>query len=217
MPNLWLDSFNNLIICTKGQKWGSNYGRTGEKYDLFTGLLQDWKPFQKPNSKLSVLYGFGSFNEGLRNQIRCHGGQSNCILIPSNTPQNWAMKQLIHNTASYLPRLQSLEHCQAFIIPSPRVKLRRKLKPYIAPHCGPDIIISPVCGLSQGALLMQEFALDKTLKKLFSGSSAALWLCYHQNSSHWVDVELLPDHGACLKHLPKLSLVSSHGGLTSDQ
>ena len=119
MPNLWLDSFNNLIICTKGQKWGSNYGGTGEKYDLFTGLLQDWKPFQKPNCKLSVLYRFGSFNEGLRNQIRCHGGQSKCILIPSNMSQNCAMKQLIHNTASYLPRLQSLEHRQAFIIPHP--------------------------------------------------------------------------------------------------
>ncbi len=86
--------------------------------------------------------------------------------------QNCVMKQLIHSAASYLPRLQSLEHCQAFIIPSPQMKLRKKLKPYITLHCGTDIIISLVCGLSQGALFIQERALDKTyrpLKKPFSG------------------------------------------------
>lgn len=68
---LWLDSFNNLIICTKGQKWGSNYGGTGEKYNLFAGLLHDWKQFQKPNSELSVWFCFGSFNVALWNQLRC--------------------------------------------------------------------------------------------------------------------------------------------------
>lgn len=85
--------------------------------------------------------------------------------------QNCVIKELIHNSASYLPCLQSLEHFQAFIIPSPRTKLCKKVKPYITLHCGPDIIISLVCGLLQSALFIQESALDKTyrpLKKLFS-------------------------------------------------
>lgn len=79
------------------------------------------------------------------------GGQSNCILIPSNMSQNCVMKQLIHNSTSYLPRLQSLEHCQAFIIPSAQMKVHKELKPYIILHCGPDIII-----ISPGALFIQE-------------------------------------------------------------
>lgn len=86
--------------------------------------------------------------------------------------QNCVMKQLIHSAASYHPRLQSLKYCQAFIVPSPQMKPRKKLKPYSTLHCGPDIIISLVCGLSQGTLFIQECALDKTyrpLKTLFSG------------------------------------------------
>lgn len=66
--------------------------------------------------------------------------------------QNCVMKQLIHNSTFYLLRLQSLEHCQVFIIPSPQMKLHKKLKPYIALHCGPEIIISLVRTLSGRAL-----------------------------------------------------------------
>lgn len=121
------------------------------------------------------------------------GGQSNCILIPSNMSQNCVMIQLIHNTTSYLPRLQSLEHCQAFIIPTAQMKLHKEVKSYITLHCGPDIIISLVCRLLWSALFIQECALDKTykpLKKLFGGIQALSGVkcnplaLSHQNSSH---------------------------------
>lgn len=104
--------------------------------------------------------------------------------------QNCAMKQLLHSAASHLPCLKSVETCQAFIIPSQQMKTHKKLKPYMTQHCGPDIIISLVCGLSQGALLIQERALDKTYGHLKSflvvfrhcqESSAALRICYRQN------------------------------------
>lgn len=75
------------------------------------------------------------------------------------------MKQLIHSSTSCLPRLQPPELCQAFIIPSFRMELHNEVKLYIALHCGPDIIISLVCGLFN-----HECALDQTywpLKKLF--------------------------------------------------
>lgn len=131
--------------------------------------------------------------------------------------QNCVMKQLIHNAASYLPRLQSQDHCQAFIIPSPQMN-----------HCTVVLTSSFHCCVdSHRALssyksvhLMRLTGHLGSFLVVFSPcqkSSAALWLCYRQNSSHSVDLELLHNHGACLTHPPKLSLVSSHGGLTSSQ
>lgn len=121
----------------------------------------------------------GRLTSALEMRSSVTGGQSNWILIPSNMSQNCVMKQLIPNAASYLPRLQALEHCQELIIPTCQMKLRKKLKSYTTRHCGPDIIIITIiigrecdCELLQSALFIQECALDKTykpLKKLFSG------------------------------------------------
>lgn len=133
---------------------------------------------------------FARLTESLEISSCVTGRESNCILIPSDMSHSHVIKQLIHNTTSYVLRLQSVEHCQAFIIPSAQMKLHKELKPYITLRFGPHIIISVMCRLLQGALFIQECALDKTyrpFKKLFrpcQESSANPWLFSHQNSSH---------------------------------
>lgn len=88
--NLWLDSPNNLIICTKGQKWDSNYGGKRRKNTICSqGAFATGSPFLNANSKRSVLSRFAELNTTLEIRSGVIGGQRNCILIPSNTSQNW--------------------------------------------------------------------------------------------------------------------------------
>lgn len=79
MPNNGLDGFNNLIICAKGQKWSSNYSRSGGKTQSVHRTTPWLETISEASSKLSVLYLFGSLQTGLI--LGVITGQSICLLI----------------------------------------------------------------------------------------------------------------------------------------
>lgn len=159
-------------MCTKGRKWGSNYGGTKVKYNLITGYSsRTGNHFENQITSKVFNIGWVHLRRPIEIQSCGQGRQPNCWLIPPNTTQNIhiytsAFKQLIPNT-SYFERKQ-ITFPAFHNTPPPKVWVDDSTKLKSRVYWARILTIKSISAFS--APFQRE-------------SSAAPWLCYKHSAT----------------------------------